>query len=85
MALMLAFIFACNVYVFPGGIFDQNSELNKEILSFAVEKANEKILNNSQIQLVALDPPSQPIEYGNEVDAAVAVCQLINVRVWNRL
>lgn len=80
--LQFRFIFAHNVHVFPGGIFDQNSKLNEAMLNFAVAEANEKILSESGIQLAAI---SATIEYGNEIDASEKVCELLKVRVSNVL
>lgn len=64
--------------LFIGAIFDRKVRLNKEILNYAVETANSKILIDSDIELKA---QVETIEYGNEFEAAQTVCSLLKVCV----
>lgn len=67
---------------FAGGIFDKNPDLNTEMLNFAVQQASDKILDGSGIELKAI---TETVEYGNEINGAEKVCELMKVRVLNRL
>lgn len=52
------------------------------MLDFAVKRANQIILFESDIQLAAI---SERVEYGNEIEASEKVCQHLKVRVPNAL
>lgn len=65
---------------FSGAIFDQNVNLNTQILNHAVEQANSNILFDSGVEL---KPGVANIEYGNVFQAAETVCDLLTVSAVN--
>lgn len=51
------------------------------MLNFAVEQANDKILQDGEITLKAGEDGE--IEYGNEINAGEKICELLQVRTLN--
>lgn len=59
-----------------GAILDVNVNENKQMLSYAIEHANEKLLSEDEFKLA-----SEVVEimFGNEIDITRSICGLLEV------
>lgn len=62
---------------FPGAVFDVNVNENKQVIEYAIDRANKIILGESEFQLSA---EIVEVPYGNEYATSKAVCELLEVK-----
>lgn len=59
-----------------GALFDINVDENKQIFDYAIEQANEKLLNEESFRLEA---EVAEIVYGNEITISRGLCGMLEV------
>lgn len=63
---------------FLGAVFDVNINENKQVIEYAIARANKIVLDGEEFQLTS---EIVEVAYGNEYATSKAVCELLEVRV----
>lgn len=64
------------MFVSLGALFDVNVNENKQILQYAIDKANENLLSGEEFQL---EGQVADVVYGNEITVSRGLCSLLEV------
>lgn len=72
-------LFLCclfNRLVGVGAVLDANANVNKQVIQYAIERANKVILDGEDFQLTS---EFVEVPYGNEFTTSKAICELLEV------
>lgn len=64
------------VVCFVGAVFDVNINENKQVIEYAINRANKIVLEGENFQLAS---EIVEVSYGNEFATSKAICELLEV------
>lgn len=70
-----------SIFRLLGALFDVNVDENKQIFEYAIEQANEKLLNEEAFRL---EGEVAEIAYGNEITISRGLCGMLEVQNYIR-